>query len=337
MTESVGFGQGDSAYYVGETPPQSNPKWTKLDHLDGHENVLGYSGTNSKYVKITKSNFYNNGVGVVPNTLDSEDFEPTATGIIENNAIFWNNFNYFLPNSGVATVGNGGLGDDRGHRHDPVPDGSRRGAARSRRLDRPEQPDLRQLQGRGLGRLGSVQRGRQRDLEEQPVPQQPDGPRRHGHQPGRLLHRRRRQRATATRATSSSTFDPSSTVPNAQLYPSCPAPAGTGGSGTSTGDPEQVGELVSYVANDPAREAAMLVGDPRSPGVQGLHSRLRSPRGRRAHEAASAHLRGRRRRPRSRCGRGARRSAAPRRSGRPPTSPSATTTTPAASAPGPSR
>ena len=69
--------------------------------------MLGYSGTNSKYVKITQSNFYNNGVGVVPNTLDSERFEPTATGIIENNNIFWNNFNYFLPNSSVKTVSNG--------------------------------------------------------------------------------------------------------------------------------------------------------------------------------------------------------------------------------------
>ena len=35
MTKSVGYGQGDSAYYVGATPPQDNPKWTKLDHLDG--------------------------------------------------------------------------------------------------------------------------------------------------------------------------------------------------------------------------------------------------------------------------------------------------------------
>ena len=78
MTESVGWGQGDSAFYVGATPLQAKPKWTKLDHLDGYENVLGYSGTNSKYMKITKSNFYNNGVGVVPNTLDSEPFEPSG-------------------------------------------------------------------------------------------------------------------------------------------------------------------------------------------------------------------------------------------------------------------
>ena len=75
--------------------------------------MLGYSGTNSKYVKITKSDYYNNGVGIVPNTLDSEPFEPSANGIIKNNNIFWNNFNYFLPNSRVKTVSNG-LGDDRG-------------------------------------------------------------------------------------------------------------------------------------------------------------------------------------------------------------------------------
>jgi hypothetical protein len=42
-------------------------------------------------VKITDGDYYNNGVGIVPNTLDSEPYEPNATGIIENNNIFWNN------------------------------------------------------------------------------------------------------------------------------------------------------------------------------------------------------------------------------------------------------
>ena len=40
--------------------------------------MLGYSGTNSAYMVIKNSNFYNNGIGLVPNTLDSEPFEPTA-------------------------------------------------------------------------------------------------------------------------------------------------------------------------------------------------------------------------------------------------------------------
>ena len=95
--------------------------------------MLGYSGTNSKYVVIKDSNFYNNGVGIVPNTLDSEPFEPTGDSVIKNNNIFWNNFNYFLPNSRVKTVSNG-LGE-LGDRSRPVPDRDRRRPVRRRRLD----------------------------------------------------------------------------------------------------------------------------------------------------------------------------------------------------------
>ena len=107
MTKSVGYGHGDSAYYIGATPFQDNPKTTTLDHLDAYLNVLGYSGTNSKYVDIHDSNFYNNGVGLVPNTLDSEPYEPSADSMIHDNNIFWNNLNYFLPESPVKTVSNG--------------------------------------------------------------------------------------------------------------------------------------------------------------------------------------------------------------------------------------
>lgn len=109
ITQSKGWGHGDSAFYIGETPPQANPKWTQIDHDVAYENVLGYSGTNSKYVEIHHSDFFNNGAGIVPNTLDSEAFQPNATGKIRDNDIFWNNFNYFLPNSPVETV-SGGLG-----------------------------------------------------------------------------------------------------------------------------------------------------------------------------------------------------------------------------------
>jgi hypothetical protein len=109
ITQSKGWGHGDSAIYIGETPPQNNPKWTQIDHDKAFENVLGYSGTNSKYVNIHDSEFFNNGAGVVPNTLDSERFQPNATGKIQDNDIYWNNFNYFLPRSPVKTV-SGGLG-----------------------------------------------------------------------------------------------------------------------------------------------------------------------------------------------------------------------------------
>jgi hypothetical protein len=104
MTRSLGYGHGDSAFYVGQTPRQAKPKRTSLDHLVGRENVLGFSGTNSRYVDITASDFYNNGAGVVPNTLKSEKYPPSEAGTVTGNRIFWNNFNYFAPTSRVEPL-----------------------------------------------------------------------------------------------------------------------------------------------------------------------------------------------------------------------------------------
>ena len=51
---------------------------------------------------------------------------------------------------------------------------------------------------------------------------------------------------------SSSTFDPSPSATNANLYPTCPAPdPPASGTGTSSGNGDQVLELVSYVGTDP--------------------------------------------------------------------------------------
>jgi len=120
---SEGWNHGDSTLYVGETPCddplwsnrsnsapdcQADPNWTLVKNVKSHQNSLGYSGTNSKYVRITDSAFYNNGIGLVPSTLDSEKFEPNGWLIIENNDIFWNNYNYYSTGSTVSTViGNG--------------------------------------------------------------------------------------------------------------------------------------------------------------------------------------------------------------------------------------
>lgn len=126
MIDSAGYHQGDSAFYIGETPCDSKnwtnhgvapppkpcqrkPKWTLLKNDRSYENVLGYSGTNSKYVKIVESAFYNNGAGIVPNTLDSEGFEPNGWNVFERNDVFWNNYNYFLSATKFHTV-SGGLG-----------------------------------------------------------------------------------------------------------------------------------------------------------------------------------------------------------------------------------
>lgn len=122
MINSAGYRHGDSAFYVGETPCdkrnwsvhgsasqpcQKKPMWTLLKNVRSYENVLGYSGTNSKYVRIVESAFYNNGAGIVPNTLDSEGYEPNGWNIIERNDVFWNNYNYFLAGSKFHTVSTG--------------------------------------------------------------------------------------------------------------------------------------------------------------------------------------------------------------------------------------
>ncbi|MCB0863777.1 MAG: hypothetical protein KDB66_11325 [Solirubrobacterales bacterium] len=119
---SEGWNHGDSALYIGETPCdsrdwnnhgdgtvpcQKNPDWTLVKNFTSHQNVLGYSGTNSKYVKIVDSTFYNNGAGIVPNSLDTEHFGPSGWMVIENNDIFWNNYNYYNSGSAFQTVSNG--------------------------------------------------------------------------------------------------------------------------------------------------------------------------------------------------------------------------------------
>ena len=112
ITNGKTWGQGDSGIYIGNTPPQggakaAKPKWTDISNNVMFKNVLGYSGTNSKYVDLHNNVVYNNGAGIVPNTLDSEQFEPAANGKIHNNEIFWNNFDYYKPKSPVKTVSGG--------------------------------------------------------------------------------------------------------------------------------------------------------------------------------------------------------------------------------------
>jgi hypothetical protein len=97
MTNSEAFYNNDSGFYVGQTPPQkSKVKRTLVKGVKSWGNVLGFSGTNMRYTTITKSQWYNNGAGIIPNTLDSEKYPPPEDNVIANNDIFWNNFNFYF-------------------------------------------------------------------------------------------------------------------------------------------------------------------------------------------------------------------------------------------------
>ncbi|MGD9734170.1 MAG: hypothetical protein AB7V58_00965 [Solirubrobacterales bacterium] len=120
MINSAGYRQGDSAFHVGETPCegpswsvhgtapcQKRPTWTLLKNDRGYENALGYSGTNSKYVRIVESAFFDNGTGIVLNTLDGEGYEPNGWNLVERNDVFWNDYNHFLAASGLGPASTG--------------------------------------------------------------------------------------------------------------------------------------------------------------------------------------------------------------------------------------
>lgn len=95
MQRSEAAWNNDAGFYIGQTPPQTKPIRSIVREVTAYGNVIGFSGTNMRYVTITRSRWYNNGLGIVPNALDSEKFAPPEDNVITDNDIFWNNFNYF--------------------------------------------------------------------------------------------------------------------------------------------------------------------------------------------------------------------------------------------------
>ena len=102
MINSEAYYANDGAFYIGQTPPQAKPVRSIVRNVDGWGSPLGFSATNMRYVTITKSRFYNNAAGIVPNALDSEKFPPPEDNEIIDNDIFWNNFNYHEGNPPFA-------------------------------------------------------------------------------------------------------------------------------------------------------------------------------------------------------------------------------------------
>jgi hypothetical protein len=95
MTNSISYLAADGGYYIGQTPKQTRPLRTTIRNVVAWGNVAGYTGTNSRYVTITRSTFMNNGIGLVPNSLDSEKFPPQETNVFTDNEVFWNNFDVY--------------------------------------------------------------------------------------------------------------------------------------------------------------------------------------------------------------------------------------------------
>ncbi|MDW3220845.1 MAG: right-handed parallel beta-helix repeat-containing protein [Acidimicrobiales bacterium] len=77
----------DSSFYIG----QCNPCNALLYDVVGVNSQLGYSGTNSTGTIVANSEFYDNMIGVVPNSQDGEELAPNAGTTIIGNYIHDNN------------------------------------------------------------------------------------------------------------------------------------------------------------------------------------------------------------------------------------------------------
>jgi hypothetical protein len=99
MTNSLSYLQADGGFYVGQTPPQPRPLRTTIRNVVAWGNVAGFTGTNMRYVTISRSRFFNNAIGIVPNALDSERFPPQEDNVVRDNDVFWNNFDVYAPSA----------------------------------------------------------------------------------------------------------------------------------------------------------------------------------------------------------------------------------------------
>ena len=77
----------DSSFYIGQCDPCN----ALLYNVIGVNSQLGYSGTNSTGTVIANSEFYDNMIGVVPNSQDGEELAPNAGTTIIGNYIHDNN------------------------------------------------------------------------------------------------------------------------------------------------------------------------------------------------------------------------------------------------------
>ena len=185
MSHSEAYYHSDAGFYIGQTPQQTKPVRSVVRDVESWGNPIGFSATNMRYVTITKSRFYNNAIGIVPNALESEKFPPAEANVITDNDVFWNNFNVhagapFKPKkTGVVPL---------------VPIGTGVLLLGGRTQPRREQPDLRQLPGRRRRDRGHPARQDDRGARADRQPDHRQRLRRRRRGPQRPRPRLRRQR-----------------------------------------------------------------------------------------------------------------------------------------------
>ena len=135
-TDCEGVGHGDAAIYPGaapdtaeQTPERSRRVNNTITRCDIHHNTLGYSGTMGNGTRVHNNHFYDNGTAITTDSFYAGGHPgyPQDGATFENNQIYSNNFNSFVPGSdvepkvpapvGVGILIGGGNGNEvRGNR-----------------------------------------------------------------------------------------------------------------------------------------------------------------------------------------------------------------------------
>jgi hypothetical protein len=135
-TDCEGVGHGDAAIYPGAAPDtgEQTPEGRRrvnntITRCDIHHNTLGYSGTMGNGTRVFNNHFYDNGTAITTDSFYAGGHPgyPQDGATFENNQIYSNNFNSFVPGSdvepkvpapvGVGILIGGGNGNEvRGNR-----------------------------------------------------------------------------------------------------------------------------------------------------------------------------------------------------------------------------
>jgi hypothetical protein len=105
-----GVGHGDSAVYPGGAPDTAEQTTeprrrvnNTITRCDVHHNTLGYSGTMGNGTRVVNNDFYDNGTAIATDSFYAGGHPgyPQDGATFENNRIYSNNFNSYVPGSDV--------------------------------------------------------------------------------------------------------------------------------------------------------------------------------------------------------------------------------------------
>ncbi|MGH7858373.1 MAG: right-handed parallel beta-helix repeat-containing protein, partial [Candidatus Binatia bacterium] len=101
MTDCEAFGGVDAGIYPGGSADTQGRPSMEVAHCKSYENVLGYSGSNGDHVWVHHTEFYNNAIGFVSDSLTDHPNYPQNNLEFEDNLVYDNNLPVYGTNANI--------------------------------------------------------------------------------------------------------------------------------------------------------------------------------------------------------------------------------------------